>query len=280
MHPSELVELAALVADHFPAFLLGSRELPDHGVRDYWVYAKCRSDRWQRALRAYTDALDAQLLPDRESWLAIRPILEEILASEILSRVWAAAASGHAQRHRTRELDPVARSILQSHQESRHRALNLMVYGRGFNMVESVALNHLRRRCERWTDLLLGRMMQGADVTEFAFDAARTRDFAEDLQDARDEGEGRAHSDVGWQLAFASLKAAFQNGMMPARPNADLNRRIGAAVISCFGSELFDADGLLKSVWLLRLESTASDTQGLIDELFRLDAAPVNFRNG
>ena len=67
------------------------------------------------------------------------------------------------------------------HLEARNRAMNIMVYGRGFSIEDGVMLNRLRRRMERWTDMLLGRIMLQHDISDLAFDAQRARDFATDL---------------------------------------------------------------------------------------------------
>ena len=127
--------------------------------------------------------------------------------------------------------------------------------------------DRLRRRAERWTDLLVGHLAGMHDVSEFAFDPRRASDFAEDWR-YRCGLQGSRHA---WPLVLASLRAAFQPVLSPESPNAELNARIAASILACFPAELFDSTGLLRSLWLMRLTNIAEDTQGMIEELFKLE---------
>jgi hypothetical protein len=145
------------------------------------------------------------------------------------------------------------------HMEARHRVLSLMVRGCGIDAEAALKLNRLRRRAERWTDLLVGRLAGAYDVSEFAVDPQRAKDFAPDPFFA------------SWPLTMASLRAAFQRGLSPESPNADLNARIAAAILSCYPWELFDSIGLLRSLWMMRLTNITEDTQGMIEDLLALE---------
>ena len=102
-------------------------------------------------------------------------------------------------------------------------------------------LNHLRRRAERWTDLLVGHLARYGDVAEFAIDADRAVEFSRDLEFQTDQEGGRQ----AWPLLQASLRAAFQRGLAPVSPNEDLNAQIASAILSCFPADLFDSTGLV-----------------------------------
>src|SRR5262245_47896599 len=95
MHVRELVELAALVAVHSPAFARQGNAVPQPAIEQYWVASKCRIERWLRLLRRLTDAAGQLPQPAALAWPRVLPALEEILASEILSRIWTAAAVAH-----------------------------------------------------------------------------------------------------------------------------------------------------------------------------------------
>ena len=82
--------------------------------------------------------------------------------------------------------------------------------------------------------------------------------------------------ELTWQLVLATLRAAFQTSLADRSPNADLNQRIASSVLALFNNDVFDSLGLPKSLWLERLSHTATDTQGLLDELFALDAPLSN----
>ena len=154
-------------------------------------------------------------------------MLEEILASELLTRLWTAAAAAYDAARGDQELSPVARNIFSGHLDARRRLLALLADGRVILLPEAVQLNHLRRRVERWTDMLLAHLAPLIDIEEFAFEPARARDFAEDLDHESAHAETRFTS----QLVLVSLRASFADGLSDRSPNADLNRRIGAAIL-------------------------------------------------
>lgn len=263
MHASELVELAALVATHGRAFLFEVPDVAKAGVEQYWSASKCRLDRWSRALKQYSLEVPYTAGKDRLArWRAVRPVLEEILMCEVLSRVWTAVACTHDRVRGRCEVEPVVRSVHIGHLEARNRALNLMVYGQGFGVEEAVVLNRLRRSAERWTDLLLAHLHDDFGVEEFAFAPDRAAEFADDLRH-----EARAGGSLAWRLVLASLRGAFHKGISPTSPNADLNERIAAGILRCFESRLFDSTGLAKSLWMVRMETAANDTAGLIEDL-------------
>jgi hypothetical protein len=123
-------------------------------------------------------------------------------------------------------------------------------------------LNRLRRGAERWTDLLLAQLYESFDVEEFAFVPDRAEEFAGDLRHEERLGGGLA-----WQLVLSSLRSAFQRTAASPSPNGDLNERIASGVLRCFESRMFDSTGLTKSLWMVRMENAAADTEGMIAEL-------------
>jgi hypothetical protein len=264
MHVRELVELGALVATHGIGFILRSNLLTKRRMEQYWSASRCRQDRWMHALKAFSQSAQTQACLD---WSAMRPVLQEVLASELLTRTWAAVACCHDRQDQSSFLEPVVLNVLSSHTEVRNRALQLIVCGKGVSLEEGIVLNRLRRLTERWTDMLLGYLAGSYDVGEFAFSADRARDFASDLSDEQSDGAG----DEPWILSMASLRAAFERGLTDDSPNADLNERIAGSILACFHSEMFDARGRLASHWMLRVSQLADDTTGLLDDLLHMD---------
>ncbi len=269
MHARELVELAALLAAHGPLLIGPDGSLPSRGIQQYWVASKSRLDRWNWTLKQLAvKAVGCGGGADRS---LVRGVCEEILTGEVLTRVWSAVLAAYDRRRGTDVAEPIAQSVLLGHLEARHRVLTLLVSGPGIDAEEAVKLNRLRRRSERWIDLLVGRLAQQFAVSEFAVDPDRARQFAEDLhRQSRHEGDRRA-----WSLIEASLRAAFRQGLVAVSPNADLNAAIAAAILSCFPADLFDGTGLFPSAWLIRLTRITSDTQGMIADLLSLDGGAM-----
>jgi len=272
MHARELIELAALAAAHGPALIEQHEPISAEPIEAYWTASKSRLDRWGWALKGISSRSSAAPKSlDHGEQETLRAVLEEILTGEVLTRVWTAVLCAYDRRRGTDQVEPIARSVLLGHLEARYRVLTLLVSGPAIDGELAVKLNHLRRRTERWTDMLVSYLTQAQDVSEFAIDPQRARDFAEDLDCQRAQRGGR-HA---WPLVMASLRAAFRQGLSPIIPNGELNAAIASSVLSCFPADLFDAVGVPHSAWLLRLSRVASDTEGAIEELLALERAPT-----
>lgn len=274
MHVRELIELAGLVTAHGPVLIQCDETIPADGIEQYWTSSKVRLDRWSRSLKAFSQQANAdgtKNLGRKILWSDTRGVLEEILAGEILTRVWTAVLCAYDRRRGTDVVEPVARSVLIGHIEARHRVLTILVHSRGIEAEAGVELNHLRRHAERWSDMLIGRFDGVYGVDEFAIDPQRAEDFAEDQSAWRESPQNR----LAWPLALASLRASFQHGLSDVSPNADLNARIAGGILACFPPDLFLSSGVFRSLWMLRLATAAEDVQGMIDEL--LEPEPNDF---
>jgi len=276
MHARELVELAAIVSAHGPVLVRGTEQLSVTGIEQYWTMSKCRLDRWGRSLKCFTTGA-AEAGPEwaQAQWPLVRGVFEEILTGEVLTRAWTAVLCAYDRYHGTNEAEAVARSVLIGHLEARHRVLTLLVRQPAIHVEQAVKINHVRRRSERWSDLLVGYLTGLHDVSEFAVEPARAKDFAEDLQYRSNLKGGRQ----AWPLVLASLRSAFQKGLAPISPNADLNTKIATAILSCFQAELFDSTGLFRSLWMLRLSNVTEDAQGMLEDLLSLEPSPSKIDN-
>jgi len=261
MHARDLTELAAVVAAHGPVLVGGTQPPSAGGIEEYWVASKCRLNRWAKTLKRPVHRAKRQR--PRRDGDGLHGVCEEVITGEMLTRVWTAVLCLWDRRHGTDVAEPVARSVLVGHLEARHRVLTLLVHGPGLDTETAVKLNQLRRRTERWTDMLIGYLTGLGEVADLAVEPGRARDFAEDLCYRSELPGGRAV----WPTLHASLRAAFSKGHEQPSPNADLNAKIASSVLACFPAELFDSIGLFRSVWLLRLTHLADDAQGLVDEL-------------
>lgn len=282
MHARELVELAALAANHGPLLIESRIRPPDEAVGQYWSASKCRLDRWGRTLKSLRHATSDETWIEPSGKAApvvaprgyLRSVLEEIVTAEILTRVWTAVLVGCDRKAEVAEAEPVARNVLAGQLEARHRALTFLLEGPGVSSHDALALNHLRRRAERWSDLLVGRLAAQMDLTEFAPNPSRAAALAADF---RRQGSGAS----SWSMLLAALRAAFGSGLAPMSPNQDLNREIGASVLASFPTKLFDSTGMLQSLWMSRLSRADEDSQQVIHELFDASGPiPASARSG
>ncbi len=265
MHIRDLVEVAAVVAHNGPLIILSGSSLQPAPLQQYWSTSKSRCESWNRTLK-YHAQLSSRSTDD---WTDLRATLDEIFVGEILTRVWTAVLAARDRRQGTSVDEPLARSVFDSHMEARRRALELLLHSQAFSTRQAVGVNRLRRRADRWSDLLVGGMLGEEDVSEFAVDADRAAEFADDLASRQALGGGRQV----WRLTLVSLRAAFLRGLCPLPANPDANARIAASILGCFPGELFDSTGVLHSLWMMRMLAVAGDAQGLIDDL--LTSEPV-----
>jgi hypothetical protein len=263
MEARELVELAALVAAHGPAILALDESPAVTHVEQYWVASRCRLNRWCHTLRKYQREVET-IGPAwaADQWHTILPTLEEVLTSEILTRVWGAVVSAADRRHNRKDSDLVVRSVLIGHSEARHRVLTTILHAPS-EINATHPINRLRQRCERWTDVLVGYLLAVEDVGEFAFSLERAKDFADSLEHHRRQGHGRQ----SWNLTLGSLRAAFRTSIAERTASPDLNAHIAQSVAGSLPPNLFDGTGLARSIWLARMDSVASDIQGFVADL-------------
>ena len=267
MRARETIELAALVVTHGRPLVANRSPLSASGLNEYWLASKCRADRWVRSLRRSQRDLESR--PREAVWPRTWSVLSEIMAADVLTRVWTAVVVASDRGRGSDEGETVVRNILAGQAEARNRGLRLILQasreGQASHPILSAeALENYRRRTERWTDLLVAYLVVEHDVSEFACQPDRARDFAEDI--GREErNSGRR----GWELTIRSLHNAFASLPDPPVPNTDLNARIADSILSCFGTEMFDSIGVLQSLWMARLEHRADDATGMIEQLLQ-----------
>lgn len=267
MHVQDLVELGASVAVHGASFVHHSEGLTERHLQQYWLTSRCRQERWFRTLKAHESGSSFH---DRRHRSHVRAIMEEVLASELLTRTWAAVGCSFDHRHATSHFTPVVRSVLISHMEARNRVLHAMMRGEEVGISRCGELNRLRQKTERWTDKLLGCLARHYDVAEFAFDPVRVCDFADDWND---DQHGAPATDSVWALAFCSLRSTYRQALTVTSPHPALNQRIGGSILACFSSDLFSSVGTLNTHWMIRLDTITDDAEKLIEEV--LCSAPI-----
>ncbi len=285
MHARQLVQLAGWAAAHAQELIQCDSALPESALQQYWAASRCRIQRWIEVLRqplapvvdasrsfAATDTPTNDIEQSANvwgTWKAIRihwrliASLEEILLSELLSRVWAALLTAYDQHHGSQQASPPAQSIFQGHLEVRSRLLNLLLQLDEHLVPEAVCLNQLRSQVERWTDLLLATLADLVPPTPFAFDTCRVQDFAADFSP---QACPATHQQA-WNLTLLGLRKAFETPLQPISPNPDLNQAIAQAVLDCLPPE-----GSLwtlgeESVWYLQMDHYTRKLEDLLKKL-------------
>jgi hypothetical protein len=260
MHVRELAELAALISFHAPLLVAESDRLDDDAMADYWRASRCRLDRWGRALRASGPLAGRDLT---EWFSESLPLLEEIVVSEMLTHCATAFFAAHDYVHNRDEALPLGRNIYIGHVEARDRVLKLLMMPAIAATNEAKHLKSHMRRCQTWTDLLMGHFLAIAPVSEFAFNPNKANDFAQELEPHQQPGQ---HNEMRYATLSGAIQLAFRPLVDLASPNADLNSQICGALVASFGAEFFDSHGLLRSPWLRRLERIPDETLAAIEQ--------------
>jgi hypothetical protein len=254
MHARDLAEMALFAASRGPARVALGKRFNDRGLVEYWSASKRRYELWLACLKSpeTTDHLTASE--------KLQSVIEEVLSSEMLTRVWTAIGCACDEAAGVEEAGPILINIWNVHLQARHRVLGRMVTGGGLSLEQLIAVNRTRRLCERWTDLLLGHLFATCPVGKFAHSPRRVRQFADEM--AQNRGRDR-----GWDVLRASLSFSLHAAISSAVANPDLNRQVAGAVLSECPSDTFDSTGLPKSLWLIRMERTSEEAGALLDRL-------------
>ncbi|MEX0701591.1 MAG: hypothetical protein WD069_05785 [Planctomycetales bacterium] len=243
MEVRHTVEIAALVAAHNGRLIESRAPLPTFPLELVSKTAADRARMWEREF----DASDGIAPSSRRGRFgrSLREAAEEVLAAEVLTRVWAATLIACDLRRGRVHAEPVARGILLAQLRARRRVLELLVAATDARLAEWAPVDDLRRRAERWTDLLLGRLVVEHDVCDLAFDAERAREFGAEQLD----GGPAAGSRQVWEFVLAGIQLAFAGAARCPSPLAAHHRAIAGAVLATFPPQSFAGDGPFRPVW-------------------------------
>ncbi len=261
MHATQLAEIAGWLSICSEVFTRGGIAADANQAMRYWAASKCRLQRWQAALKVFEEDFENPC-EMHDPWHAIEVVLQEILIAELLTRVWTVVLIQHDRIVNHYDMQSIGHSVFIGHLEARNRAMRLIMHNRPSNARAYDRLEELRRRMERWTDLLLSRVSDLELATQFGFDEHRIRDFAAD----RHLEDHQRRQQTG-HLLLASLSAGVRRDVMEYTANPDLNREIAAGVLACFPADRFDSTGLPKSIMLLQMEQVQNDTHQMVQSL-------------
>lgn len=275
MQANQLAEMGSWIALHSANLVFGRRQPAMGAANEYWTASKCRLQRWITAMKMFEADVAMfesgmvkpdDFTPPHDPWPAMEIVVQEILLSEFVTRIWAATVLCHDQYHQTEELHGLAHSTFVSHIEARNRAVRLLLSAQSLNEKAFDRINLLRRKLERWTDLFMAQLPNLAVAKQFAFDADRVTDFYEERR--QESGADVARR----QHILAASFSAEVHQITSTSANPSFNRQIASGILRCFPSDRFDSTGLPKSARMLWLEKSQDDTEMLVDELLDFEA--------
>ena len=281
MHSKQLVQLAALLATESSVIVEGTLQLPERALEEYWISSKCRLQEWTSDIARFHQEMKwASSSQKAINWGNNWKLFEEVLVSEVLTRVFGSVLVTIDDTLGIQEYSPIARSVLLGHLEARNRVLRILANVAWADEVHSDHLNKLRRQAERWSDMLLAYQISGRSpgshgtgehgnaAYEFAFSCLRVEGFSKSLSALPQ----RPILKRLFALAIERWTAQLQS--KPSQAN--LNERIGSAALACLVPSLFHATGQLASAWQVRMTRSSEDAMGMIGQL--LDDQPTSER--
>ncbi|MFV0444165.1 MAG: hypothetical protein ACK5Q5_11405 [Planctomycetaceae bacterium] len=199
----QIAEFAALVAFHGRQLMSQGDEVPDRLLGPYLKHSKERGRQWQLLL----ERIAARSAHDpHASTFDLLQLFSEVLVTEMLTRVWTAVLAGSDCESCRIHGEPIARHVLMDVLQVRAAILEELLNGRSCPIGTLLEADVVRRKCDRWTDLLIGELGLFADVCRFAIDPVRSREFRDQSRNCR-VGERR----VSWSLLTAGLSRALPN---------------------------------------------------------------------
>jgi hypothetical protein len=258
MRTADFLDQAVFLASQFEGVVRSSRRLPESALQAYWVVSRGRFDHWGRQLRRCTDLLESTHYAVVPMWRRWTPLLEEILISEMVTRLWSALLEAVDERLGVQEYAPIGHSVFGAHIDARRRVLNLLLRGRPSALPVVWQLNRRRLTAERWTDLLLSQVAERSWLADYAFDPSRVRRL----------GGPEVQPGPGPAILSAVSREVFAESAEVIEPHADLHVRMHAAMLECLGPEVCLGDGPLLSDWQARLLTLTDDAQGLLAKWF------------
>lgn len=265
MHCILTADLAALISHHGPAILHVRDAVPAAAVTDYWTHSKQRFDLWHQAMMRYRRAEGSGDLQSMRAWWHDHvAIMEEVLVTELLTRVIAALAAGLELESESDEISPVTHAVHLTHLEARNRVQQIMLRGRGCSVPDAVRLNRLRQAVERWMDALIGRMSAHAPYSvRYATDPARAEEYAAEMRAC---GHGPSRNTSAW-LMNAAMHDTLRRRCSHHAALPEANHAVARSVMSMLRPELFDSFGVMKSLWLHRLQRGSDHSDLAVDQV-------------
>lgn len=269
MHCVLIADLAALVSQHGPAILYRRSAIPPEAMTQYWSASRNRFELWHQTIARYRKVEQTgDFTALRRWWQDHTIVIEEILVTEMLTRVIAAMAAGIDEAQQADEIAPVTHAVFVTHLEARNRIQRLMLFGRGNSVRETVRLNRLRQGVERWTDAMIGRLSSSSPNTiRYSFDPKRAADYAEESRGC----VSRVMRETSSLLMNAAMHDTLRQRTSDTSALPEANRAVAKSVMLMLRPDLFDSVGSLKSLWLHRLEFGAERTDRVLEELTATD---------
>ena len=245
----QMAETAAIVSAKSTLLIENPTRIADEHLQAYWKNSRGRTVDWIRKLDEGHSRIGTSCESQHgEIWESLKPVLNEIFVTEILTRVWGATLTAHDRHHRIRCAGPIARNTTDGHTQARNRAMRLLVNGPQVPLKALAEVDRTRRKAERWADLLIGHLALKYGLEDFAFESRRSLEFGQSQMEQFVE----ANDEPVWEFVLAGVRLGF-SALDAAPVSATWNRGIVDSIFGSFPPDSFKASGVFQSVNLTRI---------------------------
>ena len=265
----QMAETAAFASARSMLLIQSSSAVPDDHLHNYWKCCRGRLVDWLKQIDVITShASDHDDGNHLELWQSAVPVLNEIFVTDILTRVWAATLTAIDMNRGCESASPIARHTLNGHEEARNRAMSLMLHGLQVPVGRLSQVDRIRRKSERWADLLIGPLVLKFQLDEFAFEVDRAVEFGQSQM----REIMRATDEPVWEFVLTGIRLAFKTLPDETPPSDAWNRGIVRHVLGSFPPDSFDEFSQFKSISRARVEHSSERSDRVADALLQISS--------
>lgn len=247
----QMAEIAALVSAKSTLLIESPSLISEEHLQAYWKCSRGRTIDWIRRLDDGASRIGTSCESRHPAiWESLQPVLTEIFVTEILTRVWGATLTALDRHKGIRSAEPIAGHTTNGHTEARSRAMRLMVNGPQISLSQLAQVDRVRRKAERWTDLLVGHLALKYNLEQFAFESRRSLEFGQSQMRQIVE----VNDEPVWEFVLAGVRLGFSSLQQVQPLSETWNRGIVEAILGSFPPDCFSASGMFQSVTLSRIE--------------------------
>ncbi len=241
---SSLADVALLASRIGRIAIENQTEPPAAALREFWQQSRELQQMWTSRLDQWTPAADPQLRQ-------LSQLATQMFGCELMTRVWSTVLLGIDRQTGRDDLSRIARNAVSGLLQIRHGVMSRLLQLPESATPRVAEIERLRRRCDRWTDLLIGNLAGNSDLFEFAFDVDRARDFAlESIQFDPSTGPHPVE-----HLVAAGLRMAFLGQLPESQLTDPAFQRLVQSILGALPQAAFHEDGSLRSLLERRVSS-------------------------
>lgn len=240
-----LAELA-LVVSRVSRSMLDESAIPSPAsIRMFWQSNRSLQQRWLLELDDWSASgtLDVAM---------IERLAPRVFTCEMVVRTWGTILVALDLRRGNNDLIRLSRNGVNGLLQIRNGVLSRLLMIPESDSGRLLEIDRLRRRCDRWTDLLLGPIAAECGFFEFAFDEERARDFGEECQIL----EPGSSTHTVEHLVSAGLRLAFLQYLPSDEIDEPQFASLAQSILANIPHRALHRDGSLRSLLEQRIAAS------------------------